>query len=32
MDWLVRDIDENGVASTQQQAAERPVPTFSATP
>jgi FlaA1/EpsC-like NDP-sugar epimerase len=32
MDWLVRDIDENGVAATQQQAAERPVPTFSAIP
>lgn len=32
MDWLVRDIEEHGVASTQQRAAERPVPTFSATP
>lgn len=28
MDWLIRDIDRNGVASTAAEAAERPVPAF----
>jgi hypothetical protein len=32
MDWLLRDIEQNGVARTSEQAAERPVPTFSASP
>ncbi len=32
MDWLLQDIRENGVASTQAEADARPVPTFEATP
>ena len=28
MDWLIDDIDENGAASTQAEAQERPVPDF----
>lgn len=32
MDWLIEDIRENGVAETEAEAAERPVPSFSAEP
>ena len=32
MDWLVRDIEENGPATTQAEADERPVPYFTAAP
>ena len=28
MDWLIEDIDENGVASTREEAQERPVPRY----
>ncbi len=28
MDWLIDDIDQNGVAATQQEAERRPVPEF----
>jgi len=31
MEWLIRDIRENGYATTEAEAAERPVPDFSAT-
>ncbi len=29
MEWLIRDIRENGIAATEAEAAERPVPEFS---
>jgi hypothetical protein len=29
MDWLIEDIDENGVARTNAEANQRPVPNFS---
>ena len=29
MDWLIRDIQENGVAATAQEAEERAVPDFT---
>ncbi|MDO8336729.1 MAG: DUF305 domain-containing protein [Microcella sp.] len=29
MEWLIDDIAENGIASTPEEAAERPVPDFS---
>lgn len=29
MNWLIADIDENGTASTEGEAAERPVPEFT---
>ncbi len=32
MDWLIRDIDANGVAATQAEAEARPVPEFEASP
>ncbi len=32
MDWLLNDIQENGIASTQTQADQRPVPEFSGQP
>ena len=32
MEWLIRDIEENGVATTQAEADARPVPDFSPTP
>jgi cytochrome c oxidase subunit IV len=32
MTWLVEDIEENGVVQTQEEAEERPVPTFEASP
>lgn len=32
MDWLIRDIEQNGPATTQEQADVRAVPAFSATP
>jgi hypothetical protein len=32
MEWLLRDIQENGVATTQAEADARPVPSFQATP
>jgi len=32
MDWLIRDIDTNGVAATQAEAEARPVPEFEASP
>lgn len=31
MEWLIRDIRENGYAVTEEEAANRPVPDFSAT-
>jgi hypothetical protein len=31
MEWLIRDIRENGYAVTEEEAASRPVPDFSAT-
>lgn len=32
MEWLIRDIEENGPAETEPEAAGRPVPSFEATP
>lgn len=32
MEWLIADIDENGIASTDEEAAERPVPEFDGQP
>ena len=32
MDWLIRDIEENGEATTRQEAETRPVPQFDARP
>ncbi|MCA9885716.1 MAG: DUF305 domain-containing protein [Anaerolineae bacterium] len=32
MDWLLQDIQQNGVADTQAEADERPVPEFEAQP
>ncbi len=32
MDWLLNDIRENGIASTQAEADARPVPEFTAVP
>ncbi len=32
MEWLLRDIEENGVAATAAEAAQRPVPSFAPTP
>lgn len=32
MEWLIRDIQENGVAATEADAAARPVPSFEAAP
>ena len=32
MDWLIRDIEQNGPATTQEQADQRPVPDLSDTP
>lgn len=32
MDWLIEDIRANGLATTAEDAAERPVPEFSGTP
>ena len=32
MEWLIRDIQEHGVAKTEAEAAARPVPSFEATP
>ncbi|MGK2852255.1 MAG: DUF305 domain-containing protein [Candidatus Limnocylindrales bacterium] len=32
MEWLIRDIEENGPAETEADAAGRPVPSFEATP
>lgn len=31
MDWLIEDIDENGQATTQEEADRRPVPSFEGT-
>ncbi|WP_435769078.1 DUF305 domain-containing protein [Nocardioides sp. SYSU DS0651] len=31
MEWLLEDIEENGLATTEEEAAERPVPDFEAT-
>ncbi|MCL3861087.1 hypothetical protein [Actinotalea sp. K2] len=30
MDWLIQDIDRNGLATTPEEAGARPVPTFEA--
>ena len=30
MDWLIRDIEENGSAATKEEADARPVPEFQA--
>lgn len=32
MEWLIADIEENSIASTEEEAAERPVPEFDAEP
>ena len=32
MDWLLKDIAENGIAATDADAEERPVPEFEAEP
>lgn len=32
MEWLIGDIEANGIATTQEEADARPVPDFSATP
>jgi hypothetical protein len=32
MEWLIRDIEANGVADTQAEADARPVPSFEGTP
>ncbi|MCU0310980.1 MAG: DUF305 domain-containing protein [Acidimicrobiales bacterium] len=32
MEWLIADIEENGVASTEKEAGERPVPELGAEP
>lgn len=32
MEWLIADIEENGVATTQEEAVERPVPEFDVEP
>jgi hypothetical protein len=32
MEWLLQDIEQNGVAETQAEADARPVPSFEATP
>lgn len=32
MDWLLRDIEENGAATTRTEAENRPVPQFTASP
>lgn len=32
MNWLIEDIDENGIASTEAEAEARPVPDFEASP
>lgn len=31
MDWLIEDIDQNGPATTQEEADQRPLPDFEAT-
>lgn len=30
MSWLLEDIEENGLATTEEEAAERPIPDFEA--
>jgi hypothetical protein len=30
MEWLMRDIEQNGAATTEAEAAARPVPSFEA--
>ena len=32
MKWLVEDIEENGPATTEEEAQQRPVPEFEASP
>ena len=32
MEWLIADIEKNGVAQSMKEAADRPVPEFSGTP
>jgi hypothetical protein len=32
MEWLIQDIEENGPASSEREAARRPVPDFTAVP
>ena len=32
MEWLIADIEKNGVAQTMEEASRRPVPDFSGTP
>lgn len=32
MEWLIADIEENGIATTEDEAAERPVPEFDGEP
>ena len=32
MKWLIEDIEESGAATTQEEAQQRPVPEFEASP
>lgn len=32
MEWLVQDIEENGLVMSEEEASERPVPSFEASP
>jgi hypothetical protein len=32
MEWLIADIEENGVVTTEEEAAERPVPELDDAP
>jgi hypothetical protein len=32
MEWLINDIEENGLATTEEESQRRPVPSFSAAP
>ncbi|MEZ4640430.1 MAG: DUF305 domain-containing protein [Caldilineaceae bacterium] len=32
MEWLIADIEANGIVATQEEADARPIPDFSATP
>ena len=32
MEWLINDIEQNGLATTEEEAQQRPVPSFSAAP
>jgi hypothetical protein len=32
MEWLINDIEQNGLATTEEEAQQRPVPSFPAAP